>query len=90
MAEMDQIGTTAALGGIDVTDFQAEIIDHRQQTARRIAGAEITVDIGPGQAGIFQRALGDFGMQLCGGFIGCMPSRMFVNPGNIGLALDAQ
>jgi hypothetical protein len=29
-------------------------------------------------------------MQLCGGFVGCMPGRMLVNPGDIGLALDAQ
>jgi hypothetical protein len=29
-------------------------------------------------------------MELWGGFVGCMPGRMLVNPGEIGLALDRQ
>src|ERR1700739_2296534 len=29
-------------------------------------------------------------MKLCGGFIRCMPGRMLVDPGNVGLALDGQ
>jgi hypothetical protein len=29
-------------------------------------------------------------MKLCGGFIGCVPGRMFVDPGNVGLAFDTQ
>jgi hypothetical protein len=29
-------------------------------------------------------------MELCGGFVGCMPGWMLVNPGDIGLALDTQ
>jgi len=90
MPEMDQIGTAAGIGGIEMAHFQAEIIDHRHHPARGVAGAEIAVDIGFGQACIFQRALGDFGMELRGGFIGCMPGGMLVDPGEIGLALDAQ
>ena len=87
---MDQIGTAAGVGGIEVADLQAQIIDHRHHPARGVAGAEIAVDIGLGQAGVFQRALGDFGMELCGGFIGCVPGRMLVDPGEVGLALDGQ
>ena len=64
MAEMDQIGAAAGVGGIEMTDLQAQIIDHRHRPARGVAGAEIAVDIGLGQAGVFQRALGDFGMEL--------------------------
>ena len=90
MAEMDQIGAAAGLGGIDVADFQAEIIDHRPGAARGVAGAEIAVDIVLGQPGILDRALGDLGVELGGGFVGCMPGRMLVNPGNVGLALDGQ
>jgi hypothetical protein len=71
-----------------VTDFEAEIIDHRPGAARRVAGAEIAINIGLGEACVFDRALGDFGMELCGGFIGCVPGRMLVNPGNVGFALD--
>jgi hypothetical protein len=29
-------------------------------------------------------------MELCGGFIGCVPGWMLVDPGNVGLALDGQ
>src|SRR5260370_38381816 len=71
-------------------DFQAQIIGHRHDAAGGVTGAEITVNVGLGQSGVFQRAFGDFGVELCGGFIGCMPGWMLVNPGEIGLALDTQ
>src|SRR5262249_28725183 len=58
--------------------------------ARRVAGEEIAVDIGLGQACVLDRALGDFRVKLCRGFVGCMPGRMLVNPGNVGPALDGQ
>src|SRR5690348_13289477 len=29
-------------------------------------------------------------MELCGGFIGCVPGWMFIDPGNVGFALDGQ
>ena len=67
MAEMDQIGAAAGLGGIDVAELfhvEAEIVGHRHHPARRVAGAEIAVDVGLGEASILDRALGDFGMQL--------------------------
>src|SRR5947207_166933 len=87
---MDQVRTTTGLRGIDVAHPQAEIIDHWPGTARSVAGAEIAVDIGLAQPGVFDRAPGDFGMQLRGGFVGRIPGWMLVNPGDIGLALDAQ
>ena len=31
MAEMDQIGAAAGLGGIDMADLEAEVVDHRPQ-----------------------------------------------------------
>ena len=87
---MHQIGTAAGIGGIEMADLQAEIIDHRHHPARGIAGAEIAVDIVFGQPGVFQRTLGDFGMQLRSGFVRCVPGRMLINPGDVGLALDRQ
>ena len=90
MADMDDVGTAAGFGGVDMPHLQPEIIHHRPGAARRIAGAEIAVDIGLGQPGVLERALGDFGMQLRGGFVGCMPGRMLVNPGDVGLAFDRQ
>ena len=66
VAEMDQIGTAAGFGGIHVADFEAEVIDHRPEAAGGVAGAEIAVDIGLGQPGVFDRTLGDLGVQLRG------------------------
>src|SRR6202035_1470571 len=74
----------------EMADLQAEVIDHRHRPSRGVAGAEIAIDIGLGETGVFQRALGDFGMELRGGFIGCMPGGMLVDPGDVGLALDRQ
>ena len=62
---MDQIGATTGIGGIHVANLEAEIIDHRPKAARGVAGAEIAIDIGFGQPGIFDRTPGDLGMQLC-------------------------
>src|ERR1039458_6015475 len=90
MAEMDQIGAAAGIGGIEMTDLEAEIIGHRHHPARGVAGAEIAVDIGLAQASVFERAFGDFGVKLGGGFIRGVPGWMLKDPGDIGLALDAQ
>ena len=87
---MDQVGAAAGVGGIEMAHLQAQVIGHRHHPAGGVAGAEIAVDIGLGQACVFQRALGDFGMKLCGGFIGCVPGRMLVDPGEVGLTLDTQ
>ena len=62
VAEMDQIGAAAGLGGIEMADLEAEIIGHGHHPARRVAGAEVAVDIGLGEARVLQRAFGDFGV----------------------------
>src|SRR3954468_21801372 len=69
---------------------EAEIIDHRPGAARGIARAEIAVDIVLAEPGILDRALGDLGMELRGGFVRRVPGRVFVDPGNVGLAFDGQ
>jgi hypothetical protein len=63
---MDQIGTTAGIGGIHVANLEAKVVDHRPKAAGGVAGAEIAIDIGLGEPGILDRALGDLGMQLRG------------------------
>ncbi|APO52550.1 hypothetical protein BD122_19806 [Bradyrhizobium diazoefficiens] len=93
MTEMDDVGTAAGLGGIDVAELfgvEAEIVDHRPGAAGRVARAEIAVDIVLAEPGILDRALGDLGVELGGGFVRRMPGRVFVDPGNVGLALDGQ
>jgi hypothetical protein len=87
---MDQIGAAAGVGGVKMAHLEAEVIDHVHHAAGGVAGAEIAVDIGFCQPGILDRALGDLGMELGGGFIGCVPGRMFVDPDNVGFALDGQ
>ena len=91
MPERDDVGAAAGLRRVEMAQFrQAEIIRHRQNATRRIAGAEIAVHIGFGQTRIGQRALGAFGMELGGRFIRRMPGRVLINPGDVGFALDAQ
>ena len=87
---MNQVGAAAGIGGIEVADPQAEIIGHRHHPARGVARAEIAVDIGLGEARIGKRAVSDLGVKLGSGFVGSVPGRMFVDTGDIGLALDAQ
>ena len=51
---------------------------------------EEAVDILMRETSILERAFGDFGMQLCGGFVRRVPSRMLIDARDIGLALDTQ
>ena len=53
-----------------------------------VAGTEAAVDVGFGQPGVLDRAHGDLGVKLCGGFIGRLAGGVLVNPGNVGFALD--
>ena len=71
--------------------FQPEIVDHRQRAeAWRIAGGtEITVDVVLAEPGIGERAMGAFGMQLEQRLVVGLARRMFKDPDDIGLTLDA-
>src|SRR6266702_5366732 len=90
VAEMDDVGAAAGVGAVYMAQIEAEIIDHRPGTARRVTGAEVAVDVVLGEPGILDRAFGDLGVKLGCGFVRRMPGRMFVDPGNVGLALDGQ
>ncbi len=88
--DMDQIGRAAGIGRIHVAQFEAHVIGHRQRPEpRRVAGAEIAVDILFLEAGVFERALGRFGMQLGERFVFGLARRMLIDPDDIGLVLDA-
>ena len=67
-----------------------DIIGHCHPPARRITGAEIAINIGLGEPGVLESALGDLGMKLGGGFVRSVPGLVFEYPGNIGLPPDAQ
>ena len=90
VGDMQQIGRAAGVGRIDVARLQPHVLDHRHRPeARRIAGAEIAVDVVLGEAGIVQRALGHLGVDLRQRDVRREPRRMLVDAGNVGFALDA-
>src|SRR5215213_6034047 len=91
MPDLKQIGRAAGIGRIDVPHLEAEIIDHRQpaETRRVAGGAEVPVDVVFRQAGIFERALGAFGVQHRHGLVLRQAGRVLVYPDDIGLSLDA-
>ncbi|MCY1225287.1 hypothetical protein D9M72_374770 [compost metagenome] len=88
--DVSQIGRAAGLRRVDMADLQAEIVDHvHGAEAGGVARAEIAVDLGQRQPGVFQRTLGAFGVELCHGLVGRLAGRMLVGPDDICLASDA-
>jgi hypothetical protein len=79
----------AELGGFGVAKFQIHIFRHGGGSrSRRVAGAEITVDVVTRQAGVLERAQRDLGMKLRHRLVRRMPGRVLEGAGNIGFALD--
>jgi hypothetical protein len=66
MADMHVVGRAAGVGGIEMAELQAHVLDHRQAAeARRIARrAEITIYIVLAEPCVVERTFGNFGMQL--------------------------
>ncbi|MDT4788875.1 hypothetical protein FQZ97_212620 [compost metagenome] len=90
MRHMRQVRGAAGFRGVDVADLQAEVVDHVQHAqARRVARAEIAVDVRQRQAGVFQCAFRAFGMQLGHGLVRCLAGRVLIGADDIGLAFDA-
>src|SRR5690606_10104116 len=68
----------------------AEVLDHRHRPeARRVAGAKVAVDIGPGEARVTQRPEGALGMDLRHGQVRRVACRVLVSPDDVGFALQA-
>jgi len=90
MGHVQDGGGAAALGGVDMAQFQAQVFGDRggAQTGR-VAGAEIAVHVVLGEARILQRALGALGVDLRGGLVGGVAERMLVGAHDVGLALNA-
>ena len=84
--EMDDVGAAAGIRAVDMSNLQAEIIDHRPGAAGRVAGKEVAVDIVLAEPRILDGPFGDLGVELGGGFVRRMPGRVFIDPGNVGLA----
>jgi hypothetical protein len=91
VADVDEVGGAAGLGGVQVADvLQAHVVDHREAAeARRVAGAEVAVDIVLAEPGVGERANGALGVELRGGFVGRVARRVLKRAHDVGLALDA-
>src|SRR6202040_3505919 len=90
VADMDEVGRAAGIGRIHVPQFETHVIGHRQRPEpRRIAGAEIAVDVALAEAGVLDRSLGRLGMQLGERLVFGLPRRVLIDPDDIGLVLDA-
>ena len=87
---MQEVGRAAGIGRIHMAQLEAQIVDHRQRPeTRRIAGAEIAVDVVLRETGILERALGQLGMELGERLVVGLARRMLVDADDIGLVLDA-
>jgi hypothetical protein len=83
------VGGAADLSRIHVAKLQIHILRHRGGSGpRRIAGAEIAVNVLTRQPGVGQGTEGHFGVELRDGLIRRQPRRMLENTGDIGLALN--
>ena len=87
----------AEFGRLGVAKFQVHIFRHRGGSrSRRVAGAEITVDVVTRQAGVLelldhrpeQERRRDFAMELCHRLVRRMPRRVLEGAGNVGFTLD--
>ena len=78
------------LSGVDVAELcEIEVFGHGGGAGtRRIASAEITVDINAREPGIGERAERHLGVQLRHCLVRRMPCRMLVRTGDVGFALD--
>ena len=83
------VGGAADLSRIHVAKLQIHILRHRGGSGpRRIAGAEIAVNVLTRQPGVGQGTECHFGVELRDGLIRRQPRRMLENTGDIGLALN--
>src|SRR5262249_13941909 len=73
-----------------MAEFQAHIVGHRQgPEPRRVAGAEIAVDVALAETGILDRPLSRLGVKLGERFAVGLACRMLINPDDISLPSDA-
>jgi hypothetical protein len=88
--DVDQVRGAAGIGRLHVAQAEAEVVRHRQGSqARRVARAEIAVDVIALQPRVLERALRYFGVQLRDRFVLGLAGRMLVGPDDAGLSLDA-
>src|SRR5215471_3410914 len=73
-----------------MAEFQAHIVGHRQgPEPRRVAGAEIAVDVALAETGVLDRPLSRLGVKLGERFAVGLACRMLINADDISLPSDA-
>ena len=91
MIHMHDIRRAAGFRRVGVAHVQAEVVGHREGAeARRVAGAEIRVDVREAEPGVGEGAARDFGVELGDGDPFGLARGMFVNACDTGLAINTQ
>ena len=89
MRDVHEVGGAAGLRGVHVAHLEPQVVEHRQRTQpRRVAGAEVAVDLLAVEPGVGQRAVRDLGVQLRGRLVRRLARRMLERPGDAGFSLD--
>ncbi|CRE23271.1 Uncharacterised protein [Bordetella pertussis] len=90
VADQRQVRAAADFRAIDVAQPQVHVVDQRGRTGPGVAGAEIAVHVGQGEAGVGQRAQRAFGMQLGHGMRWRVAQGVFEGADDVGFAAYAQ
>ncbi len=68
MLDMNEVRRTAGFRGVNVCGSDSHVFRHRERTeARRVARAEVAVNVVKAEAGVGERARGNFGVNLGNG-----------------------
>ena len=89
MADVDDVRRSARLRGVHVAELEPHVVGHGEPAQPgRVARAEVAVDVGPGEPGVLQRALGDLGVELGQRLVVGLAGGMLVDARDVGLSLD--
>ena len=89
MRDVNDVGRSARLRRVDVPELEPHVVGHGQAAeARRIARAEIAVDVVLREVGVGERAHRRLGVELRQRLLVRLARRMLVDTRDIGLALD--
>ena len=84
MADKRDVARSGEVRGVEVTGFQSKIVDHRQQAARRVAGAEEAVDVLVFQTRVGQRPGDAFRVKAPDRKVGRLARRVLESARDIG------
>jgi len=90
MGHVRDVRGAAGFGRIDVARAQAHVVDHAEHAqARRVAGAEVAIDVTQRKPRVFEGAARGFGVQLGDGLVRRFACGVLVGTHDTGLSFDA-